>query len=145
MQNNLSNRLEAAREDLIKYCYFDNAPDADMCRALLIRQIQSSNNTPLILYFAMFFRKYIHVFFDVNRTKFNRLRAYFMRYVLASFILLRTEMYSINIEDAYIIWIDKCKMYNDAECIKVLSSITFIQDYDSFVSQLNSDKLSCNG
>lgn len=81
-KNNLSKN--DLKDYLIKYCYFDSTSTGESLRNYTIWLINQCNDDNLLVTIATLFDNYIMPFYTdkTNRTYFNKLRHYFMKYVL---------------------------------------------------------------
>lgn len=101
--NNLSNiDLKISKSDLkdhlIKYCYFDSTSIGDSLRNYTIWLINQCNDDNLLTTIVKLFDEYIMPFYidKTNRVYFNKLRHYFMKYVLILLIGEREGFSSLD-------------------------------------------------
>ena len=119
--------VDEARAGLEKYCYFDFEDESEHCRYLTLMLIRECSNIDVLQFFWWFFCIAIRSYYYVDRPKFNKLRACFMRYVLATLVLLKTNVNIANNTVAnYPRWWSDCGLYKSAECRKVLENNDFL-------------------
>ena len=102
--SNLSNtdldieRLTKVRDYLIKYCYFDSTTTGESLRNYTIWLLSQCTNVCLLTTITALFDNFIMPFYvdKTNRTYFNKLRHYFMKYVLMLLIGENDNFFSLN-------------------------------------------------
>jgi hypothetical protein len=112
--------LNKNKESLIKYCFFNDTIDGQKQRELTIQLIKETDNSYVIDFMWLFFDKFIHTYFQINRTKFNKIRYYFMQQVLMT--LLSLKQHRLPTSDFYTyydLWFDLSKMNECRACVKV--------------------------
>lgn len=102
MSQQLSNSSNLSNKDyLIKYCYFNSTSVGESFRNYTIWLLTECNDDSLLSAIRLLFDTYIMPFYidKTNRTYFNKLRYYFMKFVLM--LLINDEDNYIKIEDFY--------------------------------------------
>jgi hypothetical protein len=74
----MSTILNSCKEDLLKYCYLGSSSRDKLLKQALESYIRDCKNVNLLQFCHAYFMKLIKPYFDVNRTKFNKLRRFFM-------------------------------------------------------------------
>ena len=89
------------KDYLIKYCYFNGTSTGESLRNYTIWLLNECTNDSLLNVICILFDTYIKPFYcdKTNRTYFNKLRCYFMKFVLM--LLINDEDDYIAIEDFY--------------------------------------------
>lgn len=117
------NTTQESKEGLLKYCYFDYSSDAEWCKVLLQKTIEDCKDEDYLQYSWFFFKTYVHCIYFVNRTMFNKLRACFMRFLLAQLQLLRVNPDTyLPINDYYQQWCHSVHFDKDEACMNALRS-----------------------
>ena len=84
MLNIYSIDVPEIKKDLIKYCYLSK--DTEFLKDSLVKLIQKCDNNFLIHHIFKMFCKYIYVYYTLDRTFFNKVRPYFMRWAMTLLI-----------------------------------------------------------
>lgn len=140
-QNSSCKDIKVLKEFLIKYCYIDTCFNID--RQSIISMISSCNHEPLIEFIHSFFNSYIMPFYHVNRTKFNRLRSYFMHQVYLTLLSLHQQR--LNTSDFFTYypqWCNCCLMRACPDCSMVLGKLE--EKLNSHYTQINLSNSCCS-
>lgn len=119
--------VEDSREGLKKYCYFDFTDESEHCRYLTLMLLSQCDNDEVLQFFWFFFNKAIKVYYYVDRPKFNRIRACFMRFILATLLLDKIDVsIAKDVFSYYLNWFTSCGLAQSLNCVKVAHSSDFL-------------------
>lgn len=84
MLNVYSIDISEIKKDLVKYCYLSK--DTEFLKSTLVKLIEKCENNFLIHHIYKMFCVYIYVYYTLDRTFFNKVRPYFMRWAMTLLI-----------------------------------------------------------
>lgn len=121
--------VEQCKQNLLKYCYFDSTLEGEQQRALTMNMIEKCSHDYTIAFLSTFLDKYIKIYFDVNRTKFNKIRREFMTHALIS--LLSLHQCRSVVSDCFVLyeyWLHKCEMHTCRACMTEYKRVKALLD-----------------
>lgn len=116
VQTNSFKSVEQIKTELIKYCYIGSQTTDKQLELVTRSLLQSCKDEWTLRLVYQFMQDFIMPYFDLNRTKFNKLRACFMRQVLASMLNLENDTVDFGFFNGYNNWVSKIELRKCNAC-----------------------------
>lgn len=137
--------VDYQKQDLIKYCYLDD--NHNFLREPLIALINMCNDDKAINFLHRFFIQAIYPYYTLQRTVFDKVRAYFMRQAMSALLQcsLGQNGYKQAFFDSYCKWCNLARVnyyiQTKTEYQQILIRLTNLQSILNEISMENENQL----